>query len=78
MLFFGADNSAGPLIETLWEIPFQGAGDARVEPFLAPGVKLQVGGWYFGASYLFPVRSGSEQSSELAISGGYHVSFSRG
>lgn len=77
MIFFGEYNSVGPLLETVWEIPLAGEPAARVEPFLAPGIKLQLGGWYFGASYLFPMRVGSDTPSELALTAGYHVSFNR-
>lgn len=76
MLFFSPTNSAGPVVETLWEIPLSGA-DTRIELMLAPGLKLQLGGWYFGASYLFPIRGGSAIPTELAMTAGYHVSFSR-
>lgn len=75
MAFLNAHASIGPLIESLWDIPL--TGGERAEPFLAPGLKLQLGGWHFGASYLFPFRSRSEAPSELALTAGYHVSFSR-
>jgi hypothetical protein len=74
MFFFGEFNSAGPMLETIWEAPLTGA---PVEPQLAPGVKLQLAGWYFGVSYAFPVRAGSPAPAQLAVTGGYHVSFSR-
>lgn len=77
MSFFSEYNSSGPLLETVWEIPLAGEPAARVEPFLAPGIKLQLGAWYFGASYLFPLRGGSAAPSELALTAGYHVSFLR-
>ncbi|MFQ6046298.1 MAG: hypothetical protein ACE5PT_08065 [Gemmatimonadales bacterium] len=76
MFFFSPTNSAGPIVETLWELPLRATG-AGIEPMLAPGLKLQLGGWYFGASYLFPLRRDSALPTEFAMTGGYHVSFSR-
>ncbi len=51
MIFFESTKSAGPVLELLWEIPVAGEDGAQSEPFLAPGLKLQIGGWYFGGSY---------------------------
>ncbi|MFQ5703436.1 MAG: hypothetical protein ACE5HT_05365 [Gemmatimonadales bacterium] len=75
MIFLGNAVSTGPLLELLWEVPVNGTPGSRSEPFLAPGAKLQVRGWYFGASYLFPIRSGSSEPTRLALTAGYHVSF---
>jgi hypothetical protein len=77
MIPLGPINSGGPLLELLWEIPLAGEEDARSEPFLAPGIKLQFGGWYFGASYMLPIRRDSPAPAQLAVTAGYHISFSR-
>ena len=77
MVYFTPVNSAGPLLELLWEIPVAGEDGARSEPFLAPGLKVQVAGWYFGGSYLFPLRPGSTEPTQFALTAGYHVSFTR-
>ncbi len=75
MIFFESTKSAGPVLELLWEIPVAGEEGAQSEPFLAPGLKLQIGGWYFGGSYMFPLRSGSTEPTQFALTAGYHVSF---
>ncbi len=77
MIFMGEAVSAGPLLELLWEVPVDGLPRSRSEPFLAPGAKLQVRGWYFGISYLFPIRSGSDEATQFAVTAGYHVSFGK-
>ncbi len=77
MFFFSPFNAVGPVVEAVWEIPLNGEPGVRTESALAPGLKVQLGGWYFGASYLFPLRARSDVPRELALAAGYHVSFSR-
>ncbi len=76
MFFLEETTSLGPMLEFMGGLATRGDESGRWEELgVAPGAKLQIGGWHFGAGVRFPLINDDPSTRLVVITAGYHVSF---
>lgn len=76
MFFVSERTSLGPMLEAMGGRVTRGDEAGEWEGFgLAPGAKLQVGGWHYGLGVRLPLVDDDPSDVLLIATVGYHVAF---